>query len=107
MVCKHPHAELWSTIANSNLGILYQGAAGRIGKAVDSPSFSSVSSGWIASLTKIVTATSLMQIVERGLIQLDDDVRSLVPELANAQILRGFDDDKPILESNVNPITLR
>lgn len=48
-----------------------------------------------------------MQIVERGLIQLDDDVRSLVPELANAQILRGFDDDKPILESNVNPITLR
>lgn len=59
-------------------------------------------------MTKIVTATSLMQIFERGLIRLDDDARSLVPELANAQILRGFNnDDKPILESNTDPITLR
>lgn len=42
-----------------------------------------------------------MQIVEKGLIQLDDDVRPLVPELASAQVLRGFDDDdKPILEKN-------
>ncbi|KPM45688.1 hypothetical protein AK830_g782 [Neonectria ditissima] len=49
-----------------------------------------------------------MQIVERGLIGLDDDVRSLVPELDAMQILTGFDsDDKPILEDNTKPITLR
>lgn len=49
-----------------------------------------------------------MQIVEKGLIQLDDDVRPLVPELASAQIIRGFDgNDKPILEDNDTPITLR
>jgi CubicO group peptidase (beta-lactamase class C family) len=59
-------------------------------------------------MTKIVTATSLMQIVERGLINLDDDVRSLVPELANAQVLHGFDSDgRPILEDNTDPISLR
>lgn len=49
-----------------------------------------------------------MQIIERGLIELDDDVQPLVPELADMQILRGFDaDEKPILEDNTRPITLR
>lgn len=51
-------------------GILYQGAAGRVGIARDSPPFTMASSGWVASMTKIVTATSLMQIIERGAIQL-------------------------------------
>lgn len=59
-------------------------------------------------MTKIITATAIMQLVEKGLIKLDDDVRPLVPELAKMQILRGFDEDgKPILEDNVKPITLR
>ncbi|KAH8684126.1 beta-lactamase/transpeptidase-like protein [Ilyonectria robusta] len=97
-----------SFIVTDKNKILYEGVAGRIGNAVDSPSFSSESSGWIASMTKIVTATSLMQLFERGLIHLDDDARSLVPELANVQILRGFnDEDKPVLENNTDPITLR
>lgn len=49
-----------------------------------------------------------MQLVERGSIALDDDVRSLVPELGELQILRGFDaEDKPILEDTDKPITLR
>jgi CubicO group peptidase (beta-lactamase class C family) len=48
-----------------------------------------------------------MQIVEQGKIALDDDVRPLVPELAALQIIRGFDGDKPILEDNTRPITLR
>lgn len=59
-------------------------------------------------MTKIITATAIMQLVEKGLIKLDEDVRPLVPELAKMQILRGFDEDgKPILEDNVKPITLR
>lgn len=63
---------------------------------------------WVASLTKIITVTSIMQIVERGLVALDDSVEHLVPELAAMQILRGFDaEDRPILEDNSTPITLR
>lgn len=59
-------------------------------------------------MTKVVTAVAAMQAVERGLIGLDDDVRPLLPELAGAQILRGFDEEgKPILEKNTHPITLR
>lgn len=49
-----------------------------------------------------------MQLVERGAVGLDDDVRPRVPELSQMQILRGFDaEDSPILEDNVKPITLR
>jgi CubicO group peptidase (beta-lactamase class C family) len=59
-------------------------------------------------MTKIITVTCLMQLVERGVIDLDHDVRPLVPELAKMQILRGFDaEDKPILEDNHTAITLR
>ncbi len=48
-----------------------------------------------------------MQLVERGRIGLDDDVRPLVPELAAMQILQGFSQDgKPILVENARPITL-
>lgn len=59
-------------------------------------------------MTKIVTATCLMQLSEKGQVKLDDDTRPLVPQLAAMQILRGFDtDDKPILEDNTKPIMLR
>lgn len=49
-----------------------------------------------------------MQLVERQILSLDEDVRSLVPELADMQILRGFDDaEQPILDRNTTAITLR
>lgn len=59
-------------------------------------------------MTKIATATCIMGLVEKGMVNLDDDMRSLVPELGRMQILRGFDGDgNPILEDNTKPITLR
>lgn len=69
-----------------------------------------------------------MQIVERGLIGLDDDCGEIVPRLANKDILVGFEGDenmagkefdtkrniltfknprKPILKKAIEPITLR
>ncbi|KAF7533758.1 hypothetical protein G7Z17_g13464 [Cylindrodendrum hubeiense] len=97
-----------SFIVVNSTDIVYSGAAGRIDFDTSSKPFQTDSFTWVASLTKIFTTTSLMQIVEQGLIGLDDDVRPLVPELAAMQILRGFDsNDKPILEDNPRPITLR
>lgn len=59
-------------------------------------------------MTKVVTATACMQLIDKNVIKLDDDIRHLIPELANAQILEGFDgDDKPILVENTDPITMR
>ena len=49
-----------------------------------------------------------MQVVEEGLISLDDDVRKVVPRFSNPDLLKGFDDDgKPIIDKLDHPITLR
>lgn len=88
--------------------MIYQGSAGHVNSSSDSPKFTADSPTWIASMTKIVAAISTMQIVEKRLIGLDDDVRPLIPHLAEAKILRGFvGDDIPFLEENTTPITLR
>ncbi|KND92680.1 Acyltransferase LovD [Tolypocladium ophioglossoides CBS 100239] len=95
-------------VVANNHGIAYTGAAGRIGFDAASRPFAGDSFTWVASLTKLVTTTCLMQLVERGRVALDEDVRGHAPELARMQILRGFDGgDAPILEDNVKPITLR
>lgn len=63
---------------------------------------------WIASMTKLITSTCLMQLVEKGKIGLDDDVRGLVPQLAAMQVLEGFDEaGHPVLRDNPDVITLR
>lgn len=61
----------------------------------------------MASLTKLVTATCLLQLVERGHITIDEDLGPRLQFLSDVQILRGFDgDDQPILEQKHRPITL-
>ena len=62
----------------------------------------------LASQTKLMTAVAALQIVERGLIGIDDSVEKLLPELAEQQVLKGFgEDDKPILEQRKTPILFR
>lgn len=59
-------------------------------------------------MTKLATAVSLLQLVKRGVIGLDDDVSDKLPELAAQPVLRGFDDDgNPKLEKHGREITLR
>jgi CubicO group peptidase (beta-lactamase class C family) len=41
-------------------------------------------------MTKLVTAVAVMQLVERGVVSLDDDIREKVPELAGIQILQDM-----------------
>ncbi|KAK8062479.1 hypothetical protein PG997_014576 [Apiospora hydei] len=93
-------------------GIIYEGASGRLAFAPGSAPFTTRSLVWLASMTKLLTAVAALQLVDRGLLTMDQDLRSLEPELAAMEILRGFDDDghagegKPILEPNTRPITL-
>ena len=62
----------------------------------------------LASSTKLFTTIAALQIVDKGLFALDDDVASQLPELAEQPIMKGFDDkDEPIYEERKNPITLR
>lgn len=62
----------------------------------------------LASQTKLMTAVAALQVVERGLIGPDDNVEKLLPELAEQQVLTGFDgEDKPMLEERKAPILFR
>lgn len=63
---------------------------------------------WIASCTKLMTSVAALQQVERGHIGLDDDVTTILPELAQVKVLEGFDNnDKPLLKQREGKLTLR
>ena len=63
---------------------------------------------WIASMTKAVTGTAAMQLVERGQLRLDAPASSVLPSLAAAGVLEGFDGDgQPLVRPARTPITLR
>lgn len=62
----------------------------------------------IASMTKAVTSVAAMQLVERGLLSLDEPIDPVLPELARPDLLTGFDPKgQPILQPASKPITLR
>lgn len=87
---------------------LYSGAAGRLSFEDDSPEFSVDSIAWTASLTSLVTAVCLLQLVDKGLIKLDDDAREHVPWLKEAKILTDANAANGlILEDNTAAITLK
>jgi len=88
---------------------IYSGTSGKT--SVDPSKAIPVTMGnvyWIASQTKLLTAISAMQCVERGQIDLDDPVGEILPELADPDILEGFDDEgKPKLRKATTKITLK
>jgi CubicO group peptidase (beta-lactamase class C family) len=87
--------------------IIYEGAFGKrdMNKA-DAMTLDSVF--WIASMTKAVTATAAMQLVEQGKLSLDGPIGKVLPDLANRQVLDGVDTaGAPKLRAAKRPITLR
>ncbi|KAL7342028.1 beta-lactamase/transpeptidase-like protein [Rhodotorula toruloides] len=59
------------------------------------------------SATKLVAAIAVLQLVEQGKMRLEDDASKYVPELKDAKLFKGFDeDDNLILEDNATPITI-
>ncbi|KIW33884.1 uncharacterized protein PV07_00699 [Cladophialophora immunda] len=95
-------------VKDKNGTTLYSQAFGKATFDENPNSFSSDTVCWVASLTKLVTAVCVMQIVEKGLIGLDDDLGQTVTELSDVKILKGFGrDGTPILVQKTKPITLR
>ena len=87
--------------------VLYEGAFGKreLGKDAAMTPDTVV---WIASMTKAMTASAAMQLVERGKLKLDTPAAEVVPELSKARVLEGFDAaGKPKTRAPSRPITLR
>ena len=86
---------------------VYQGAFGRRALA-DDAAMSTDTVFWIASMTKAITSTAAMQLVERGKLALDHPIADVLSELSAPQVLEGFDPSgEPRLRPAKRPITLR
>ena len=88
-------------------GAIYEGAFGR--RALpDGAAMTTDTVFWIASMTKAITSTAAMQLVDAGKLALDRPIADLLPEIAAPQVLEGFDPaGEPKLRPARRPITLR
>ena len=88
-------------------GLTYLGSAGE--RTVGSGDVMTTNTvGAIASMTKAITGAAVMQLVEKGHLDLDAPAETYCAELATPQVLEGFDDvGQPILREARSKITLR
>jgi CubicO group peptidase (beta-lactamase class C family) len=87
-------------------GLFYQGACGR--RSIDAPAPMTTDTIFrIFSMTKAVAGVAAAKLIERGDLDLDATVESLVPEFAELQVLEGFDGDTPILRAPKRKATVR
>jgi CubicO group peptidase (beta-lactamase class C family) len=94
-------------MAATDTGTVYEGAFGTREMGANVP-MTLDTVVWIASMTKAITATAAMQLVERGKLDLDKPAETVAPQLGRAQVLEGFDAaGQPKLRAPRRPITLR
>ncbi len=61
----------------------------------------------IASMTKAITTTAVMQLLEQGKVALHEPVGKYLPALAKLEVLDGFNNDgKAALRTSTKPVTL-
>jgi len=96
-----------AAVAATDKGLLYEGAFGKRELGKDAP-MALDTVVWIASMTKAITATAAMQLVESGKLGLDRPAVEVVSKLAEAKVLEGFDAaGAPRLRAPKRPITLK
>jgi CubicO group peptidase (beta-lactamase class C family) len=94
-------------VAATDKSTVYEGAFGKRELGKDAP-MTVDSVVWIASMTKAITGTAAMQLVERGKLSLDRPAGEVVPALSSAKVLEGFEaSGQPRLRASKRPITLR
>src|SRR5262249_40467726 len=94
-------------LATNGRGMIYSGAYG-VRRLAQPQAMTVDSVFWIASMTKAATTVAAMQMVEQGKLKLDQPASEILPDLASAQVLEGFDAaGAPRLRPAKRPITLR
>ena len=77
-------------MATDRKGNFYEGCAGKRELGKDQPMTADTVFA-IFSTTKALTGTCIMQLVEEGSIRLEDAAKKYLPEIAELQVLDGFD----------------
>ncbi|MDB6007329.1 MAG: hypothetical protein JWR15_4316, partial [Prosthecobacter sp.] len=62
---------------------------------------------WIASMSKPITATAFMMLVDEGKVSLDDPVEKFLPEFKGQMVIAEKDKDHVLLKKPKHPITVR
>jgi len=62
---------------------------------------------WIASMSKPITATALMMVVDEGKVKLDDPVEKYLPEFRGQMVAVEQDENHALLKKPAHPITVR
>jgi CubicO group peptidase (beta-lactamase class C family) len=87
-------------------GVLYEGAFGQ--RAFGQGSAMTPDTVFaIMSMTKAITSVAALQLVEQGLIALDEPLAGRLPDMAALRVLAGFDDGTPRFRAPKRAITLR
>jgi methyl acetate hydrolase len=89
-VKRHGGAPGVVAMATDRKGNFYEGAAGKRELGKDQPMTTDTVMA-IFSTTKALTGVCIMQLVEEGKIKLEDAAKKYVPEIAELQVLDGFD----------------
>lgn len=95
-------------VATKGKGLVYLGAAGS--RDATKPEKVATTDTIVAfySCTKAVASTAMLQLIERGIIGLDDPVHKYIPEFAEKKILTGFTEkNEPILVEPKTEATIR
>ncbi len=96
-----------AAIATDRNNVLYEGAFGvrTLGEPAEMTLDTVV---WIASMTKAITGTAAMQLVEQGKLELDGPASKVIPGLGEVKVLEGFDaEGQARMRPPKRPITLR
>lgn len=62
---------------------------------------------WIASMSKPITATAFMMLVDEGKVSLDDPVEKYLPEFKGQMVIAEKDAEHVVLKKPKHPITVR
>jgi methyl acetate hydrolase len=94
-------------MATTDRKLIYEGAVGRRDLSRTAP-MTLDTVFLLASMTKTLTSTAALQLVEQEKLGLDRPIGEVVRELADVPVLEGFDGNgKPRLRPAKRPITLR
>lgn len=93
--------------ATTDKGIVYSRAFGKRSPEADAQDMTVDDVMLLYSATKLVTSISALQLVERSLFTLDEDVSSILPEIGGLKVLTGMNGSEPVFEEPKSKVTLR
>ncbi len=93
-------------VAGDRDGTLYEAGFGRLRVDGGEPARADTMMR-LASMTKAIASVAALQLIERGELELEQPVASVLPKFGELRVLEGFEGEEPILRAPARQATLR